>query len=99
MPSDASGAVRPISRTLRCDVRPSQRAHALAAVKQQRLATGERAPFAAYRGEVDVPQRSAAAVEEALALHARQETDGLVEPTGGVELVWRVLLKVHPVAI
>jgi hypothetical protein len=62
------------------------------------VAARERAPFAARFGEVDLRQRSAAAVEEALALHAKQEADGLVEPTGRLELLWRVL-KVHPVAV
>jgi hypothetical protein len=96
MPSIAAWST---STALRCDTHHSQRAHAFTAVEQQRLPPAQRAPFAARPGEVNIPQRNAAAVEKALSLDARQMADRFVEPAGSLELIWRALLKVHPVVI
>src|ERR1700738_3545200 len=81
------------------DLHRSQRAHALTAVEQQRLPTAQRAPFAARPGEVNVPQRNAAAVEKALALDARQMADRLVELACLVELVGAAGVKILPVMV
>jgi hypothetical protein len=82
MPTVALGAV--LKGAAKGD---SQRADTLAAVKEHRLTSRERATLHSRLAEIDLAQWDAAAMHEALASHAREVADDLVELTCILEFI------------